>query len=186
VIRLTKEQIDNALPKVARGLDQYLWLQDRARRGDEPLSSDSTFQTRFNHFYRVRRNKEWRTAFYELMESARNRSLEFDAALINLLMKTGRHEASFSSKLVATFKPTSPVIDSIVLKNIGEKTPQSPDPDKKTGLLIDLHEQIALMYEAYLQTPLGQYLVTAFERVYPQADITHEKKLDFVLWQSRS
>jgi hypothetical protein len=55
-INLTKTQIDAALPKVAKGLQQYVWLQ--AMRDASDLRSDPLFRRQFNYFYRVRRNKE--------------------------------------------------------------------------------------------------------------------------------
>ena len=71
-----------------------------------------------------------------------------------------RWEKSFTSKLVATLYPDSPVIDRYVLQNV--------------GLAMNGREQILIGYnqlrdcvDAFLQAEMGQYLVAQFQQEYP-------------------
>jgi hypothetical protein len=102
-IHLTKNQIDGALPKVAKGLQQYVWFQ--AMRDASDLRSDPLFRKQFNYFYRVRRNKEWQDKFYELLEIFKGTTVEFPDVFDALYRATGRYEASFASQLLATLNP---------------------------------------------------------------------------------
>src|SRR5262245_24080782 len=120
-INLTKTHIDAVLPKVAKGLQQYVWLQAKRDAGD--LRSDLLFRRQFNHFYRVRRKKEWQDTFYELLESFKGAAVGFPDVFDALYRATGRYEASFASKLLATLNPDMPVIDSIVLGNLKLRLP---------------------------------------------------------------
>jgi hypothetical protein len=65
----------------------------------------------------------WQEVFYGLMARAKHQDLPFHEVLHALHDATGRHEASFASKLVATFDPSKPVIDAVVLKNVGLRLP---------------------------------------------------------------
>ncbi len=73
---------------------------------------------RFNAYYGVRRNAEWRAHFYKRFQAAKASSLTafelFPDVLAGLGADTGRVEASFASKLVSTLRPDSPIIDSVV------------------------------------------------------------------------
>jgi len=183
-IRLTPEAVDATLPFIAEGLREYVWIQQGAANGEAPLSSDTEFQKRFNYLYGTgRRTSEWREAFFELMEDARGRHLSFDAALIRLLIRVRAHEASFASKLVATFDEASPIIDSNVMKNLGMLKPHHANHDLKTKAWIARHARLRDLYEDYLQSPWGCYLRLRFTEMYPHSVISDAKQLDFVLWK---
>jgi hypothetical protein len=182
-INLTKTQIDAALPKVAKGLQQYVWLQ--AMRDASDLRSDPLFRRQFNYFYRVRRNKEWQDRFYELLESFKGTKVGFPDVFDALYRATGGHEASFASKLLATLNPDMPVIDSIVLGNL--KLRLSPAGSKdRVSRIHQLHADLLACFTAYLVTEDGRYLVTRFRATYAGIDISEIKMLDLVLWQTRA
>ena len=180
-LNLSRRAIDKALPRVVKGLTQYLWLQSELHKTD--VSGDREFQRRFNHFYRVRRGAAWQRAFFPLLERSKTRRNSFAAILRTLHQATGRWEASFASKLHATVNARSAVIDYIVLKNTGLKLPSiDGDRSKAIGKLrSELHRGLT----DFLRRPNGKYLVRRFRALYPQARISDIKKLDFVLWQSR-
>ena len=48
------------------GFDKYRQIMETVRKTD--VSSDPVFQRTFNAFYRIRRNAEWRKAYYDLFE----------------------------------------------------------------------------------------------------------------------
>jgi hypothetical protein len=127
-IALTRVDIDNATSRVAKGLAQYCWLQ--VNRDTRDVRSDPEYRRRFNHFYRVRRGKEWQDSFYGILDSKKGKRVTFAEALNELYRATSRYEASFASKLLATLDPEMPVIDSVVLRNLGLRLPAWTSPNR--------------------------------------------------------
>jgi hypothetical protein len=125
-INLTVARIDRALPFVAAGLGKYLWLQEHRDATD--LRVDFAYRRYFNHFYRVRRGHDWQDKFYGLLEAQKSRKVDFAQLLHALHQRTGRYEASFASKLLATINPDMPVIDSVVLRNLDLRLPARARP----------------------------------------------------------
>jgi hypothetical protein len=181
---LSREQIDAALPAVARGLTKYLWLQANLRRCD--VSQDKEYQRRFNGFYRVRRSTAWQGTFYQLLEAGKTSLPSLATVLTVLHQRTGRVEASFGSKLLATLDPTLPVIDSVVLGNLGLKLPVSGPVPERVQSIIALHDRMRRLYAEWLDTPQGRYLIAHFTNRYPRAAVSPVKMLDLVLWQTRN
>jgi len=179
---LTTAQIELALPRVSVGLVKYGWLQKELRLRD--VSCDAEYQKRFNGFYRVRRNSDWRGAFFQILEGAKSAPISFGEVLRALHAATGRVEASFASKLVATLEPIQPVIDSVVLRNLGIKLPTASSSTRFAEIR-DLHQQLGELYSKYLASKSGRELVVRFRQAYPGAQVTETKMLDLVLWQSR-
>ena len=112
-------QIERALPRVECGAGEYRQLQSELR--DRDVSRDHDYQRRFVGFYRVRRDARWRDAFFQMLQSCKSQPLTIEAVLHRLHEATGQVEASFASKLVATINPNLPVIDSVVLRNLGHQ-----------------------------------------------------------------
>jgi hypothetical protein len=183
MIALDTTDIDAALALVGDGLRQYEWLQARVN-GPIGFERDPDFRRRFNGFYRVRRNQAWQDAFYGLMGRAKQDGLEFPQALQALHAATGRYEASFASKLVATFDTSKPVIDAFVLRNVGLRLPR-PTVADRSARIYDVYCDLISAFSAFLDTEQGRYLVSAFKRLYPRADIATVKMLDLVLWKTR-
>lgn len=182
-ISLTKEQIDAALPKLDKGLKQYLWLQSRVAVAGQ-FHEDSEFRRKYNHFYRIRRASAWQNVFYGLMARAKKEHLQLHAVLDILRQSTGRVEASFASKLLATLNPSMPVIDSVVLKNLKMRLPSANETDRVLKIC-KLHQTLTDCFSRFLQSDNGMYLVSQFKEKYPHVEITETKMLDLVLWQTR-
>jgi len=183
VTLLTRAQIETAIPRVEEGLAKYLWLQPNLGLAD--VRSNAGFRRRFNHFYRIRREAAWQAPFYSLLEESKGRKVTYGAVLRRFFAETGRYEASFASKLVATVDPSKPVVDSIVLQNLGLKLP-SPTCDDWLLLTERLHGKLSGILDRFLLTDDGRYLVQVFRGAYPDADITEIKMLDLALWQTRA
>jgi predicted RNase H-like HicB family nuclease len=182
IIRLTRGQLEAALPRLSRGLEQYMWLQEH--RGSGNLFKDHVFRRRFNRFYRVRRGTEWQDKFYRLLWRKRGEPVSFGEILRTLHRATGRYESSFASKLVATIRPEMPVIDSVVLRNVDLRLPRYNARDR-TARLARLYATLVSWFNAFLRTETGRYLVKRFREEYPDARISEVKMLDLVLWQTR-
>ena len=181
-IHLTKAQIDAALPAIATGLNKYLWLQ--ANRDSSDLRSNPLYKRRFNHFYKVRRGKEWQDHFYGLLEAKKGKRVCFSEVLKALYQATNRYEASFASKLLATVEPSMPVIDSIVFRNLNLRLPASNSRDRAVRIC-RLHARLIAYFNEFLSMENGKYLVQSFCKTYPGIDITEINMLDLVLWQTR-
>jgi hypothetical protein len=160
MINITKPQIDDALIRVESGLNQYLALQ--AAFGKLDVSKSREFQRKFNHFYRVRRNTEWQSHFYQLLQEKKTEQLTFEEALTTIQQKTGNIEASFASKLVATINPEMPVVDQFVLENVGLKLPYSY-ANNRVEEILEIYEQLKKRFKAFLETENGKYLVDRFK-----------------------
>jgi hypothetical protein len=185
-INLTRTQIDAALPRVAKGVGQYVWLQANRDRSD--LRSNGVFRRKFNHFYRIRRNKEWQDMFYELLESLKGKPARFPDVFAALHRATGRYEPSFASKPLATLDPDMPVIDSVVLRNVNLRLP-APGSKGRASRIHQVHSTLHSYFAAYLATEDGRYLVKRFRETYKDtdlSDLSEIKMLDLVLWQTRA
>lgn len=181
---LTSQEADAAVPLVAPGLAKYLRIMEIAT--DVPsFHDDPEFRRRFNGFYRVRRSAaEWQPHFFELMGRAKAGRMGFAEILSDLLRSTGMVEASFASKLYATLVPTAPVIDSVVLSNLGLELPSASDPDR-LAKVVRVHGELARRFSDFLATSDGRYALSAFRKAYPDAAVTDVKALDLMLWQKR-
>lgn len=183
-IKITRYEIDEALPKVKIGLGKYIWLQGQVAKNPTSFHADALFQRKYNGFYRVRpRNAHWVSTYYKLMAQAVAEGLDFKGILYSLYKETSRMEASFASKMFATLHPSAPVIDSWVLFNTGRKLPYAKAQNRLQAICT-IHANLRTDFGVYLTSADGQYLVSEFTRLYG-SDVTSEKMLDFVLWQTR-
>lgn len=183
MIQLDEARIARALPLVAADLEKYCWLQAALATTD--VARDREFQTRFNAFYRVRRNSAWRSAFYGLLQQNKSKRQPFAEVLGALHAATGRVEASFASKLVASVDPDMPVIDAFVLKNLGLRLPRIGPIETRLTRIVELHDRIRRIFSDYLDTDTGRHVVARFEESYPNRQVTRAKMLDLVLWKAR-
>lgn len=184
MITLTETQIDDALTRLEKGLRKYCWIQDNLHRAG--VDQDKEFQTRFNDFYKVRRNAGWRACYFTLLEHGKTQPVcSFPMILGALREQTGQIEASFASKLIATLDPSQPVIDKFVLTNFGLSLPAqyAKDRESKTATV---YQCLCRLYEELLSLPVAQTVRRKFTQAYPWADISNLKMLDLVLWQTRS
>lgn len=179
---LTEKDIVAAVGRIGVGLKKYMWLQAEVGRRD--VSRDATFQRRFNGFYRVRRDADWREKYFRLMEESKVSGAQFAQVLGALHATTGRYEASFASKLVATLDPTQPVIDRFVLENFGLRLPYPYQKDRESRIL-QVHTDLAAKYEALLGSDVGRSICKKVEERYPGTGISDLKKVDLVLRQHR-
>lgn len=180
---LDHSKIEQLLPLVAPGLDRYLRIQTSLYRVNTAVDGD--FQRVFSGFYRVRRNSAWRSSFFRLLESEKATPHAFDLVIRKLHSSTGRIEASFASKLVATVDPSQPVIDSIVLANVGMALPRAATTEERLARITQLHKRLRDVLTEFLTTADGKYLVRRFQDRYANVDLTPVKMLDFVLWKLR-
>jgi len=180
---LSEKEIEAAVGRIGVGLRKYQWLQAEVGRRD--VSRDAVFQRRFNGFYRVRRDAEWREEYFRLMEESKAGGVHFTHVLRTLHAATGRYEASFASKLVATLEPTQPVIDRFVLENFDLRLPYPYQKDREMRIL-QVHAELCAKYGALLASDVGRLMCEMVDEQYPESGISDLKKVDLVLWQHRA
>ncbi|QCI13059.1 hypothetical protein E6B08_17525 [Pseudomonas putida] len=182
-ISINANQLAVALPKVQPGLRKYSAIQVLVK-GDITGFKDPILRRSYNGFYRVRRGQPWQSAYFDLMHQTRIQGHDFSKVLTALHQATGRYEASFASKLVATLDTTQPVIDSVVLKNLSCKLPAASSPNRVMDI-VALHGDLKQNVQSFLATVEGRRLVAQFKASYPSHVISEEKMVDLVLWQMR-
>lgn len=180
---LSVADVDGALPRIEAGLRKYCWIQDNFLQCD--VSRDRTFQKRFNGFYKVRRNAEWQRHYYQLMDAAKQHPQTYAETLHALRQATGSMEPSFASKLVATLDPEKPIVDKYVLSNFGLRLPYHNAVGREYQT-VQVYAELCRRYEALMGTPIAGVIYRRFAEAYPWAHISDLKKIDLVLWQTRS
>ena len=188
--RLTKKEIDDILgardlSRWEKDLGVYVYLREHLHRAADPAITGD-YQRKFNYFYQVRRNAEWRDKFYALFyERVRVGTADFGDVLRALHVATNRVEASFASKFVATINPNSPVIDRHVLSYLHQKLPpQTRPPEERIAMIIEIYEGMREGFAVYLASPEGSYLAERLSNERAGKELIPMKMLDFVLWQS--
>ena len=168
------------LDRVEIGIEKYNWIMKRVHEVD--VSADVEFQKFFNGFYRMRqRPASFYQSYYAYLESNKNNSaLTFESIVTHLYEETGSIHASFSSKLLATVNPDMPIWDRFVLQNLGLRTPYYYEKDRLQKT-VQLYERICDWY----QSEEAKEKLQVFNELFPNAEISDVKKIDFILWATR-
>jgi hypothetical protein len=167
------------------GLQKYEWIMKRFRMVD--VEHDALFQRRFNGFYRVRRGEEFRLALFEFLEKNKNEKVTFEQAVMYFVQHFGRLEASFASKAVATINPNLPVWDSQVLANLNLEASKPYQPmHKRVPTTLRIYDRIRQWYDSFLETETAAEMLSDFDKRFPDKDLTNLKKVDLILWQTRT
>ena len=111
--------------------------------------------------------------------------VSFESILRGIYEKTGRIEASFASKMLATLKPEMPIWDSIVLSKLHIKPSQNPDKEKRLRKTVEIYNDIIGWYARFEQSPEAQRFVEEFDCAFPEyKGFSKMKKIDFLIWSS--
>lgn len=166
-------------------MDRYRYLMERVGQCD--VRTDAVFQRTFNGLYMVRRGAPWRNAFYELFETQKSAGEQsFRHVLTALHDSTGRIEASFTSKLLATIDPNMPVYDSWVRINMTLRTRTGPASQRIPALCED-YAHIAAAYAGIIGQAGYRRIRADFDNALPDLrDLSDVKKIDLLLWQARA
>ena len=183
---MNESHINECINKAKIGIEKYRKIQKKIRSTD--VSSDIDFQTQFNHFYKIRqKNKNWYLKYYRLMEDLKSKeSVDFSYIIKDIYGFSCCLEASFSSKMLATLNANMPVWDRFVLDNLNIKPPPYKSKERMK-LMIQAYEKICNWYNDNLQAEEGMMIISIFNKKISNAnEFSDTKKIDFVLWQSRS
>lgn len=165
------------------GFDKYKQIMEMVRKTD--VSSDSDFQRTFNAFYRVRRNAEWRKAYYNLFEESKERNPSFEDIIRTMYEATGNIEASFSSKMLATINADMPIWDRYVVQNLCLDL-KGKTKEAQLDCAVGLYKQMVGWYRRFLETENGKDCIAEFDKTLPGYTwMSDVKKIDFYLWSIR-
>lgn len=171
----------------------YLELLAGARASDLTTAAAVGFRTQFNGYYGVRRNAAWREVFYRGFEAMKRRdgtpSDLFEAGLRSLRDQTGRIEASFVSKAVATLRPESPVIDK-VLRDRFAALVAAPAFGGGLDEALAYHSWLSAVMDGLVATPEATAWFAVYDACFADvpgaAEVHAVKKLDFLIWGGRA
>lgn len=182
---MNKKQIIEAIKRAERGIGQYLEIMELFPSVN--VAKNTNFQRKFKAFYRVRqRPAMWYKIYFSFMQRSKEDKPTFDRVIDHLNRSLGRYEPSFSSKMVATLDPEQPIWDAFVLKNTNTIAPSYQSRDKLNQAK-SAYRTIQDWYREFLDSGDGKRVVRIFnENVKKHAKITNLKKVDFVLWQTRT
>lgn len=182
---MLSKDVSAAITKSKPGIEKYLALMEL--HGKVNVTTDPSFQRAYNGFYRMRqRTASYYQAYYALMEQLRGSKPTFDYVLDALHMATGRFEPSFASKMIATLNPDKPVWDKFVLQNLG-MTPPASHRKTKIDDAKKCYSAIEGWYKAFLASAEGANWIMQFNQLVPShAKLTNLKKVDLILWQTRT
>lgn len=150
------------------------------------VSKDIDYQRSFNGLYMVRRNQKWRTIYFALLERHKlSNNFGFRDVLSDLYNATGRIEASFASKLIATINPTKGVYDSFVRMHLGLPLRFGASHDRIDALCVD-YETINRTHSAMCKDQSFAGLRQAFNEQFPEfINFSDVKVMDLMIWQMR-
>ena len=114
-------------------------------------------------------------------------TVTFEYILRELYARTGRIEASFSSKMLAALDTNRPIWDSIVLGKLNMKPKAYKDKERRLQEAVEIYHSIELWYQELLQSPNAPEILAAFDAAFPEySRFSAVKKVDFLLWGSGS
>jgi len=176
-IELNTDEIRKALSKTDIKLDTYRYIMNALHKTN--VSTDSTYQRKYNGFYVLRFTTEiFRRVYYDYMEVQKiNKGLQFEDVFKHLYSKTGGMELSFASKLLHTINPDMPIWDSRVWYHL--KLKRRPVSVQKT---IDYYDGLVEMFAEYMGTQNAADVIGVFDEIFGDTELTAIKKIDNAIW----
>ena len=171
-------------PGMAKGIDKYCFLMQRVRCTN--VFEDADFRKAYDGFYQVRRNGQFRDAYFALMEAMKaEASIDFEKVFYGILKIKGSCEISFASKLAHTLDTAFPIWDSVVTKRHFKIMAPVIGTKNREAVCIDRYKEYQNAFTEYMATPEAGELIEIFDEAFPNNGITDIKKIDFILWQHR-
>ena len=162
-------------------LERYQRIMEEYDKVD--ISSDLSFQKNYTYFYQLRGNSEWMQKYYGLFERKKQTGNAAFADIITELFElTGRVEASFSSKMLATLNPSKPIWDRMVCDALHLELTGNTKEERLQNA-ISLYASLENWYTAYLSTENARENIRRFDKLLPAYTwLSDTKKIDYLLW----
>ena len=166
------------------GLDDYKYIQDNyLKLNISEISENNDFQKKFNHFYKVRRNENWRKVYYKYFETVKdNKNVTFSEILeyLNKNLPNNPIEASFASKMLATINPEKPIWDQFVVEKLNIKVPNKRTIGNSTEIYEKIERRINDLVKENGET------IEKFKEEFGEYELKDVKIIDFILWNDRT
>jgi hypothetical protein len=197
---MDEKQIRKALgmKEIKKGVEDYLKIKGKFDDHTVNLATNRDFQRTYNGFYKVIfRPEMFYKDYYSFMEKHKDNIPSFTDALRYFLNQYDKLEASFSSKLLHTIKPSLPIWDKYVLKHFFSVQDEyifeyldrnfivkKCDKETRIRYASNVYEDLKIKYNNFLETKESDEWIELFENYYPKYkdDITRIKKIDFIIW----
>ena len=166
-------------------LDKYKYIRDNLYKCN--VSTNKEFQTVFDSFFRVRRDKTWRNIFFTYFQEAKNiDNIRFEDILKYIYENTKDHciEPSFSSKMLSTINPNMPIWDQFVLENLELKV-DGKTKEERLQNTIDTYYKIVKKENEMLEEKEIQESIQLFRNYFKEYDLSDIKILDYLIWNTR-
>lgn len=164
-------------------LSRYAYIMQTVDKVN--VEFDRDFQKAFNGFYKVRLpDTSYYKGFYQVFEHSKiiRDNLTYGMILDGLYPITGRVEASFASKILATLNINQPIWDSRVLKYLDVELSGKTDEEKLDSAKM-LYSEIEKLYNKYMRTEEAKKNIAVFDNLLPDyAWISNVKKIDYMMW----
>ena len=192
--------MENAADAVQRALSRIKSLTDEQRsllfmeigkldsrfltigRFEGDVSQDADFQRTFNWFYQVRRNQQWRSAFYQLFQElgTQNRKATFEEILSDIYSFSNQWEYSFATKMLHTLDDSKPIIDAKVMRFLGIPLKRG----KSLSRCVEHYNIYCQIIKTLLRENTVRDLLAAFDKNVPALTaLSAVKKLDLLMWK---
>ena len=165
-------------------LNAYKLTQDQLHKVD--VSTNTAYQKAFTGFYVLRLPiSEAYKGYYSVLEKHKHeKDVSFSTIIDELCIVTGRIEASFSSKILATINPNVAPLDRLILGHLDLSLPKHYESDRLRKCVIT-HEKLVRKMSALAEDNRFVKIKSAFENRFPMYRFSDIKILDLVLWQYR-
>ena len=175
-------KIEKCLPKKESAIKKYFSIINMLHSCN--VSSDEIFQKLYNGFYRLRlpASEYYQKHFDYLEKNKNNKNIAFSDVILYMSNLTGRVEASFSSKIVATINQDMPVWDNNVLSHLSINIPKGSFHSKIEQSVL-IYNDLCNYYDKKLKENNAKDIIKIFNNLFPQyRSITDIKKLDLAIW----
>ncbi len=187
------EQLKKNLKVRQSDICKYNCLMDMFKEDKENINNDNMKHVKrlFRSFYSVRMKSTFFDDFIKYMYKLKNKpDTEFKCIYEETCFDNKRY-VSYATKLLATINPYKPVIDSIVLKNLGidkeyNRCKKIDATNNNSTEISKFYDELCNEYETFLLTHEAETYINLFNDALPMfKHFTCIKKLDLILWTNR-
>jgi hypothetical protein len=153
------------------------------------VAVDAAYRRAYTGFYVLRLpDSGFYDGYFALLEQHKtNPAIDYATLLDALQQVTGRLEASFAAKMLATIRPELPPLDRIVLDHLNLALPAANPAraHERRAEVLRVYQALVTRMQALLQQPGFAAVIAAFRQHHPDYGFTDMKILDLVLWRLR-
>jgi len=152
---------------------------------------DETFRRNYAHFWKLRRVKAWREAYFVLLQNIRNQTQLDPREILRYVChetldnhKGGQAlEFSFATKLVHMVDPKSPIYDANVrVFYLLPELPGDDDMEARIHRCLGVYDALAKEYERILTNGLLCHSIARFKEELNPERFTDIKIIDSLIW----